>query len=44
MLYVVYVYKSEMREIFDKNPFILGTKLNVLNYVLMRVEREVQFP
>ena len=34
----------EMREIFDKNPFILGTKLNVLNYVLMRVEREVQFP
>ena len=29
----------EIREIFDKNPFILGTKLNVLNYVLMRVEK-----
>ena len=29
---------------FDKNSFILGTKLNVLKNFLLRVEREVQFP
>ena len=33
----------EMGGIFDKNSFILGTKLNVLKNVLLRVEREVQF-
>ena len=33
-----------MGEIFDKNSFILGTKLNVLNNFLLRVEREVQSP
>ena len=32
-----------MGGIFDKNSFILGTKLNVLKNVLLRVEREVQF-
>ena len=30
--------------IFDKNLFILGTKLNILKNVLLRVEREVRFP
>ena len=33
----------EMEEIFDKNSFILETKLNVLKNFLLRVEREVQF-
>ena len=33
-----------MGEIFDKKPFILGMKLNVLKNVLLKVEREVQFP
>ena len=28
--------------IFGKNPFNFGTKLNVLNNFLLRVEREVQ--
>ena len=33
-----------MERIFDKNLFILGSKLNVLNNFFWRVEREVQFP
>ena len=33
-----------MGEIFDKSSFIFGTKPNVLKKVLLRVEREVQFP
>ena len=34
----------EIGWIFDKNSFILRTKLNVLKNFLLRVEREVQFP
>ena len=33
-----------MGEIFDKNSFILGPKVNVLKNFLLRVGREVQFP
>ena len=33
-----------MGGIFDKNWFILGTKLNVLKNFLLRVKWEVQFP
>ena len=29
---------------FDKNPLTLGTKLNVLQNILLRVERELHFP
>ena len=36
--------KWKMGGIFDKKPFILGMKLNVLKNVLLKVEREVQFP
>ena len=32
-----------MGGIFDKKPFILGMKLNVLKNILLKVERE-QFP
>ena len=34
----------EIGGISDKNSFILGTKLNVLKKLLLRVEREVQSP
>ena len=30
--------------IFDKNSFILGTKLNVFKEFLLRDEKKVQFP
>ena len=33
-----------MKGIFDKNLFILGTKLNVLKNFLLKIERKVQFP
>ena len=33
-----------MGEIFDKKPFILGMKLNLLKNILLKVEREVKFP
>ena len=47
MFSIVYVLHNglrlcEMGGIFDKNSFILGTKLNVLKNFLLRVEREVQ--
>ena len=37
-------FTMEMGGISDKNSFILGTKLNVLKKLLLRVEREVQSP
>ena len=34
----------EIRGIFGKNSFILGTKLNVLKNFLLMVKREIHFP
>ena len=34
----------EKRSIFDRNSFILVTKLDVLKNILLRDKREVQFP